>query len=107
MLSGIGSIDNVSGSARLSASVSFSISTARSVTMPKRSSDDSHAVSVVMSRVLVPAIAHVALVRQRGAGDQMDERLGRAGVEAGQREALAAIQAQHVHAKRLRAAVRS
>jgi hypothetical protein len=56
MLSGIGSIDNVSGSARLSASVSFSINTARSVTSPKRSSDDSHAVSVVMPRVLVPAI---------------------------------------------------
>ena len=94
MSSGGGSISSVNGIARFWITVNASSSTARSLTMPKRSTVASQ--SALSSIVARRAAEHadVAGVGQRRAGGEVDEHFRRRLIEAEQRDRIARGDAQ-------------
>ncbi len=86
----------------LAATVSPPTSTARSVTMPKRSSERSHSVSVAIDRVSSPAIRIAPSSASEAPVIKFDEQLRLAGVEPRDREPIAGRHGQLRQAQRLR-----
>ena len=103
--SGNGSMSSVNGTARFCSSVNASRKTARSVTMPKRSTTASHSALSAIAAVGLSEHVHIAAFRQRCAGDEVDEHLGHRLVQADQRDVLAGRNRQLLNAERAKPAV--
>ena len=86
---GIGSMSSVKGIARFWRSVAASSSTARGLTMPKRSREASHSSPSAIASGAVSQRRRLAFVRHRRTSHEIHEHFRRTVIEARERDAFA------------------
>ena len=103
--SGGGSMSSVNGIDRFCTTVSASSSTARWLTMPKRSTRASQSRAGVDGRRGPAEHPHLAPIRQRRAGDEVDQHLRGHLVQPQDGELFARVQRERLNTKRPQAAI--